>query len=239
MINFPENKIILVASHRRSGTHWTIDTIRHNFASVNQKFLTLETLFPNHNNPVSVDEFMSQVEDSSNSKIIIKTHLAPFEVEQITDLNFKQIVQSIFEKSKIVYVVRDGRDVLNSLFYYVSSFSRQNVALTQFCKQQAGTSKMLESNGVHKIDVNRMEYWKLHVESWLSQYPDTHILKYESLAHEFNSVVQKLEDYLEIPSTPTVYKPELNGKGSSAVSPRKGIVGDHKHNFSQEDLNSL
>jgi hypothetical protein len=237
MISFSENKSILVASHRRSGTHWTIDTIRHNFPEVNHEFLTLETLLPNHSNPVTVDEFMSHFQDSSNSKIIIKTHLAPFEVERIKDPTLKKVVQSVFNESKIVYVVRDGRDVLNSLFYYVNSFSQKDkqVTLTQFCKQKAATSKIFKGDGGNQL--NRVEYWKLHVENWLSQYPNLHLLKYESLMHEFNSVVQKLENYLEIPSTPKIYKPELNSKGSSAVCPRKGIVGDYKHNFSREDLN--
>lgn len=129
MVNYSGYNSILVASHRRSGTHWTIDSIRHNFPSVNNQFITLERILPNHPSPMNLDEFNSYL-DNKGEKAIIKTHLTPFEVEKMADYHVKKIIQSIFNRSKIVYVVRDGRDVLNSLFYYVSSFSKRKEKLT-------------------------------------------------------------------------------------------------------------
>lgn len=227
MVNYSGYNSILVASHRRSGTHWTIDSIRHNFPSVNNQFITLERILPNHPSPMNLDEFNSYL-DNKGEKAIIKTHLTPFEVEKMADYHVKKIIQSIFNRSKIVYVVRDGRDVLNSLFYYVSSFSKRKEKLT--------FTEFLQQNYEKKNKINRVEYWQLHVKSWLDQENNIFMLKYESLAQDFNNAVQQLESYLEIQKNKQIYKPELKRKGSSAVSPRKGVVGDYKQNFSEDDL---
>lgn len=225
MVNDSDYKSIVVASHRRSGTHWTIDSIRHNFPTVNDQFLTLERILPGYPPQITIDEFKSHL-DNTTDKVIIKTHLAPFEVEKIAEPTLKNFIQDLFEQSKIVYVVRDGRDVLNSLFYYVKSFSKKEVTYTEFLKQKIGKNSK----------VNRIEYWKFHAESWLAQSSDIYTLKYESLAHDFNEIISELEKYLEIPRSQEIYKPELKKRGSSAVSPRKGVVGDYKQNFSEEDL---
>ncbi|MGD1703875.1 sulfotransferase domain-containing protein [Dapis sp. BLCC M229] len=227
MVNYSGYNTILVVSHRRSGTHFTIDSIRHNFPSVNNQFITLERILPNHQNPMNLDEFKSYL-DNKSEKIIIKTHLTPFEIDKIAYPDVKKIIQSIFDRSRIVYVVRDGRDVLNSLFYYVSSFSKRTEKLT--------FTEFLKQSYENKKKINRVEYWQLHVKSWLAQENNIFMLKYESLAQDFNDVVQQLERYLEIQKNQQIYKPELKSKSSSAVSPRKGLVGDYKQNFSEDDI---
>ncbi len=230
MVNNSVYNTILVASHRRSGTHWTIDTIRHNFPTVNNKFITLERILPNHPSPMTIDEFKSGLEQK-HEKVIIKTHLTPFEVDEIADNNLKKIIQFVFETSKIIYVVRDGRDVLNSLFYYTKSFSKktQEITLMEFFNQDLG-----KNHTINKI--NRVEYWKLHVKKWLTKEDNMFLLKYESLTEKFNNIVQELESYLEIPKSQQIYRPELKSKGSSAIFPRKGVVGDYKQNFSEDEL---
>jgi len=52
---------VLVVSHRRSGTHWTIDAIRDNCASVGESYLNLDRLLPWHESPISISEFKSLV----------------------------------------------------------------------------------------------------------------------------------------------------------------------------------
>lgn len=232
-------KSILIASHRRSGTHWTIDSIRHNFPSVSQKFIMLDRILPSHPKPMSLNEFKFALNNSTD-KVILKTHLTPFEVEAIADSNLRQMIQSVFDQSKIIYVLRDGRDVLTSLFYYVKSIHKnaQEVSFTQFLTQNIGSHNIVKQNFEknNKTNINRIEYWKLHVESWLSQSNDIYVLRYEALAQEFNKILQELENYLEIPINRKIFKPELKAKGSSAVLPRKGVVGDYKQLFSEDDL---
>lgn len=84
----------------------------------------LERILFNYLSLMNLDEFNFYL-DNKGEKVIIKIYLILFEVEKMVDYYVKKIIQLIFNCLKIVYVVRDGRDVFNFLFYYVSLFSKR------------------------------------------------------------------------------------------------------------------
>lgn len=251
---------ILVISHRRSGTHWTIDTVRNNFASTSRTFLTLERLLPWHKDSVSLDKFQSLLA-SQNGIPIIKTHLLPTLGAFTQEPVLEGFVQSLLDKSKIVYVYRDGRDVLVSLYHYAKKFNPEigQISFSDFIRMDDEGGRGRE-NGVR---VDRMEYWRRHVEGWLAR-PDVFGLQYENLHSNYEESVANIGDFLGLELQSNIKRIELPKYGnrssttgrivakamdmlrpvlspkrlgrSSAVLPRKGVVGDWRQYFSDEDL---
>ena len=226
---------ILVVSHRRSGTHWTIDSIRHNFASVERKYIDLDKLLPNHPKPLDLNDVISKLE-SSDEKIILKSHLAGNLKSHLTanvrDYNSKidSLITEVFENSKIVYVVRDGRDVMTSLYHYIKSLAKKEFTTTfsEFLRQKRLYGELGK--------LNRIEYWKYHVESWIDR-DNIIVVPYESLHSSYTETLNHLEKYLCLAKQEKVSNISMDSssKQSSAVRPRKGIVGDWKNHFSEED----
>lgn len=135
----------------------------------------------------------------------------------------------------------------------------EQVSFSDFIKMSVGGRGDKEKG----IENNRIEYWKRHVEGWINR-PDVHSLKYEELHSDYENSVTSIGDYIGLEpqlkikrvglpkygSNPnlvgkiinkitTKLVPMLRGKGygiSSAVAPRKGVVGDWAQHFSNDDL---
>lgn len=251
---------ILVISHRRSGTHWTIDTVRNNFASTSRTFLTLERLLPWHKDSISLDKFQSLLA-SQDGIPIIKTHLLPTLGAFTQEPALEGFVHGLLDKSKIVYVYRDGRDVLVSLYHYAKKFNPEieQISFSDFIRMDDEGSRSV-GNGEC---ISRMEYWRRHVEGWLAR-PDVLGLQYESLHSNYEESVANIANFLELKPQSNIKKIELPKYGnrssatgkmvakamdmlrsmlrpkslgkSSAVLPRKGVVGDWRQHFAEEDL---
>ncbi len=114
MKELPAN--IFVASHRRSGTHLAIDTIRNNILGVSDSFLTLETILPRHKEHISQEIF--ETRRTAGPATVIKTHDLPDMQQFPAEDGLHDYVANLLETAKIVYALRDGRDVMVSLFEY-------------------------------------------------------------------------------------------------------------------------
>ncbi|KAA1259821.1 Sulfotransferase domain protein [Rubripirellula obstinata] len=126
-----------VASHRRSGTHLTLDNLVANFDAFNSGFKNFD------------DPRLDQ------NVALYKTHLDGFQAA--TKLN---------NRAKIVYVIRDGRDVMVSLYKYAKTHDSEvrSMDFSEFLRSPNPYSHSEKSRGL-----NRVEYWNYHVESWLTQ----------------------------------------------------------------------
>ena len=118
---------VFVASHRRSGTHLTLDSLVANFDHFGSGFANFD-------------------DDSSKSdQRLFKTHVDNLEASQMTD-----------KSSKVVYVVRDGRDVLVSLYNYEKSLN-QEVRDMNFAEFMRSPNPYNVTKPPMKL--NRVEYW--------------------------------------------------------------------------------
>lgn len=121
---FQKVDFILVLSFRRSGTHLTIDTILNNFRDVSSDYINLDQLNPSHKDHLSPEEFKKKVISEagiSQKRVVLKSHLERLDEdwgEAITDLRNR-----VIEKARIVYVQRDPKDLLCSLWQYIGSHS--------------------------------------------------------------------------------------------------------------------
>ena len=237
-------RLILVISHRRSGTHWVIDSLRNNLPAVSYQFYNLDQIYRCHKKHIPVKDLVLKISKSPDRYVILKTHmtsyLTPFSQEE------REFVENLVENSKMIYVYRDGRDVLVSLYHYMREFREDLPEFSDFIR-------MSNDFDPYYCSVNRVEYWKEHVEGWLGRSNlDIATVSYEQLHTDYVSTIRKLSEFLGLTIKPsgvdrikfTKYRlfrrllrrvVPLAAK-SSAIAPRKGVIGDWKNYFSQSDL---
>ncbi len=231
-------KNIIVASHRRSGTHLTIDSIISNLVGFN-RYLSLDTLTESD---IDID-FLKELEQGG---LVFKTHADPNEVKALGDNDFRK---KIYESSEIIYVIRDGRDVMVSLYEYRKrhDHSFAGVPFTKFIHQKNDYSVTSESEGL-----TRLEYWRYHVIGWMGMDPKPVVMNYETWIADYKNAIKELSVKTSIEQKSRItdlrqtnrflvnLKKAMSKltkrKSLTAVEFNKGKVGEYKNYFSDTDL---
>lgn len=244
---------VIVASHRRAGTHLAIDTLTLNFPDLSKDYLNLDWLLPlrytpDQNGHLSVEEFARKIEmiEKDGHRVIIKTHSSPG-LAEFRHHKIAHFVESLVSRATVVYVYRDGRDTLTSLYHYSRGFML--AADQEFGEFLAGQDKFY--HGVPEINgETRVRAWKDHVEGWLRK-EDVLGVSYESLRNSLSECLPALAAHIdaELPPKmnrakfrkPNVLQRALRRLGlvslaTSAIAPRKGVVGDWRNHFTPKDL---
>lgn len=148
----------------------------------------------------------------------------------------------IYKDKKVVYLVRDGRDTLNSYFYYLQARTPEKISLKNLILGEKG--------GEYGI-------WSRHVLGWLKgDCKRKLIVKYEDILNDARNEVKKILNFLlleidekkiesAIVDSSFERLKDLEDKygginkvdNGRMVVPffRKGKVGDWKNNFKNED----
>jgi len=235
-------KYVIVASHRRSGTHWLIDSIFNNIKGIDHGYLNLDRLLPSHPECLSIDHFWGRVNRGRGS-IILKTHtLGTYETFENFPTQFQLLRQEILPRSQTVYVVRDGRDVMVSLYHYLMKNSRpQPRGFVNFLYSMNSFDHIRESE-------TRSQFYASHVRSWLEMRSKI-IVKYEELHTSYDGAVSRIAEWVGADLRGGIKKIEIKKYNrlqrgvrrllpklfsSTAVLPRKGIVGEWREVFDQE-----
>ena len=210
---------IYVASHRRSGTHLTLDNLVNNFPTLAGGFQNFDS------------------EGNIPRTKLYKTHA-------LADWG----IQHFAFPSRVIYVLRDGRDVMVSLYYYAKSHDPAVKDLT--FQEFLHTENPYDTNS-YDGPMNRVEYWNFHVNSWLNQQhfesmivsfdqwkTDTEAIIKDVAAftgHAPNSVIKSMTRV----NTGTILTKLLRRTGISkntAIQFRRGQSGDWKEHFDQQSL---
>ena len=241
-------KTIVIATHRRSGTHWTIDALRGNSPDIAETFLTLERIAAHHDSPLPLDDFHRQL-DAQEKRVLLKLHDLPC-ARYFNQGSERDAVRSLLRASPIIYVHRDGRDVMASLYHYMQSFSpivaRQSFG--EFLRAESDLDGQLAG-------MSRPAFWAHHAHVWLGC-DNLLPLSYAALENDYAGSLRMMADFLSlrlrrspraIDLPAPVAQPSLLerarrklGMGrrqlSSAVQPRHGKSGDWRRHFSADDL---
>lgn len=235
---------VIVISHRRSGTHLTIDAIRNNFSHYKKnKYINIDVLLENnsHKEDISFDSIVSPL---SRGKRVVKTHADPDVGSYFGTLPKHEIeyIEELFNSSKKIYVFRDGRDVMVSFYEYMKTYNE--VVRTQSFK------KFLRTD-------DRIKYWKNHVQGWRHSRNSEEILwlNYEDWIRNYDKTLDRLSRFIAMPRTEKTLDVRLSAvkrgffhrlfdllPGSSpsvemtSVVARRGTVGDYRNYFDEEDL---
>lgn len=202
-------KPIAVVSFPRSGTHLTIDGLRHFFRETYRKqrfnqpvhdlYINLDRLNLEH----PYDQIPRQVVEHlarARCRVIIKTHCST-RLEQI-GIEYREFAKKVLDASDIVYVVRDPRPVIAS---YMALRPLRHpdspVKLSEFLRAR------IDGFGTPA------ENWAMHVAGWLD-YPGVHVIKFEEMMKDYAGAIEKLGRSLGLSrnSSPIVRydKPESN-----------------------------
>jgi hypothetical protein len=160
---------VYIASHRRSGTHLTLDSLANNFSELSKGFGNLDW------------------EDQSQADFpFFKTHAHALHAQK-----------RISQPCKVIYVVRDCRDVMVSLYYYAKGCDKSldDVSFPDFLEMKNPYDK-----DTYDQPMNRIEYWSFHVNSWIDQTTfDCLFVAYDDWKTEFNQTIHKVAEFLEVP----------------------------------------
>ena len=177
---------IFVHSHRRSGTHFLIDTIRNYFDVFDGFFHTTD----------------NYIEFLKTSNVIIKTHkpTTTFDLDEghvwrsQDHLAFAILSHQI---GKHIYIYRNPRDVLRSLYYFDLAGEEEPFAISKdisFRDYVLGQSLHEKAEGR-----TRLEYWRDHVSYWIHS-PGVMALKFEDIVENNELDCEKIGSFLGIPS---------------------------------------
>jgi hypothetical protein len=271
---------VLVVSHERSGTHFLIDSISRNFRNavfpvIRPSYSSLENLFLPHDKRIT-EKFYDFLFDRSpeGGVKLFKTHILPLEFEMalerkdyFPDRRDREIVDYLYNCAPKIYIQRDVKDVMVSLFHYMKSGGGLHVAMAERIAE-ISFSEFIRLPNFHimpcrsfsDIDKNLVTYWTNHTKQWHKKKIIS--VTFEELKTNFLAAIQRLSVDLNInhlllenisPSAlpPSPKHPENLMERvffkikkrlgfpkidlSTAVQPRKGIIGDHRSHFSRED----
>ncbi len=248
---------IVVVSHRRSGTHLTIDAIQNNFPIYKKESekigdLTLERLHQKHKNAITIEQLRDEYNSGHN---IFKAHLNP-DLKYFDDPEKQALIEKIFENSKIIYVYRDGRDVMKSLFTYIKTYNKKynDIPFSKFLRMENN----FDTDNYEGV-MNRVQYWEFHVKGWLEK-EGILAVSFEDFKYRYADTIKIIENYLGreaeknliqvvrkpmpkyIPSTRLteklfkIIKKTLFNTDYSSVSFSKGEVGGYKSIYTEEDV---
>ena len=210
----------LVISNERSGTHFLINTICLNF-NLSPQWISV----PHSSTPQEILDFLNSEEPSYR---VYKSHHQSY--------SFKLSWKRLKDFSKF-YVVRDGRDVLTSQYYHFKHYGWLRASnVSEFLRDSLDKCPERYRYFDQKTSPNMVARWVTHINSWLPllERENIAIIRYEDLHQNFGEVLGTISKRLDLSPSKITVKP-LIGRDAS-VNPRKGIVGDYKNHFTEEDL---
>lgn len=122
-------------------------------------------------------------------KPLLKTHRFPPSVNhgssRSSEAYTNQELSRLLENTNVVYIYRDGREVMSSYHQYRRGFDAEaHCSLGEF---------------VHQNDsgMSRVNFWANHVQSWLAV-PGVMAVKYEELMNDTRSSLKRLGRMLDL-----------------------------------------
>jgi hypothetical protein len=258
-MNHFTNRVIMVNSHRRSGTHLLIDALCHNLEQAVfpahrhlPKDFNIGSLFRQDPNILQVfDETLTR-----HATVIIKSHLLPEEMDITPSNVYEQRVKDIYDHAQHVYVYRDPRDTLRSL----AGLLDDTGDLMTFINTP--NDHFVPSRAKSDADSNRTRYWAHHLAAWRDVAKATpekaKLVRFEDLRQDFQTTMHEVMDFLGEPRQDHYHVPKLPQNQllhrlmlkahkwglvkqvpSSAIRPGKGKVGAAVGLFEGANLEQL
>lgn len=192
---------IVVATHPRSGTHLTIDLLRKQFEecvgwlwfgeTLHHLYLSLDRLIPGHTPSLSVEEALGLLRRAPRPTV--KTHSTP-DLENHENEG-RRLGELLLERGDILYVVRDGRDVLCSAYRWRQA-AELDCSLQEFLRR--------EVNGV-----SRVRRWADHISAWV-QHDEVEVIRFEDIVERPRRTIEQLGEILGL--SPKLVEPYLPDK---------------------------
>ncbi len=237
---------VVIATHRRSGARLLIDALRQNSPDINDSFMALEQIETNRDAVMPLSAFRRQLLGLDGS-VLINMHDLPT-AENWRGLDERLFVGAILRNSPTLYVHRDGRDVLVSLYFYMKSISEtvRNQSFQRFLRGEATLTGPASG-------MSRPAYWAYHADCWLEK-DKLLAIAYRDLETDYAATLQRLANFLDIqlnaelrtakamsranddgPLVRLLGRWGLGQRSSRSDHPRVGRSGDWRRVFNKQD----
>lgn len=235
---------VVIATHRRSGTQWAIDALRNNSPGICDTYMALEQMEAGHDAAIPLADFRRKLLNL-DGKVLINVHDLP-SAESWSGLDERLFARTILKNSPTIYVHRDGRDVMVSLYYYMQSFSEtvRNQPFSRFLRAES-TLAGVESG------FSRPGFWAHHGRSWLDK-DNLLVVSYNDIETNYEATVRRMADFLNVSLSPNLQPVGALGRndGESKIDsmlsrlgvrlrrgdrPRIGRSGDWRSLFDRRD----
>lgn len=237
---------VVIATHRRSGARLLIDALRQNSPDINDSFMALEQIETNRDATMPLAAFRRKLL-GLQGQVLINMHDLPA-ADNWQGLDERLFVGAILRNSPTIYVHRDGRDVLVSLYYYMKSISEtvRNQTFQQFLRADVAASGPASG-------MSRPAYWAYHAECWLGK-DKLLAIACRDLERDYPATLRRLASFLDIQlnadlqSVQAMSQAEDRGKlarligrlglgrpSSRSHHPRVGKSGDWRREFNKRD----
>lgn len=187
-------KPIVVASHRRSGTHLMLDLLRRQFPACRPPFrlgvnphrylyFVLDRFRPTHRHHVGSAACLKMMRTARMP--CLKTHSTP-DFPTVMD-EAKPLCEQIMRQAVVVYCVRDVRAVLASLHTFEAiAEDRPRAPFAEYIRQEVDGRP-------------RPRIWADHVNAWLEGHPERHAVHYEDVVADPGGILEELASWLGQP----------------------------------------
>lgn len=195
----------------------------------------IETIDPNHPEHLPVDQMR---ELTASDQRVIKTHYRCNSIEDLETAS-AQHVSELIHDSKKIYVVRNGLDVMASLYEFRRGHDERvkELSFSDFIREPSFDTQAGE--------FDKVTYWAHHVTTWLdsSHAKDMLTIRFEDWVNQYKQTIKQVGKFIDLRSDwlkTDVRIASQTGKKNAKiertwVEPRKGKIGDHANYFSPDD----
>lgn len=241
---------VLVASHRRSGTHLAIDALRNNLAPLSGPWENLDRLRPDSRRPVDAATMAGA---TARGPMVLKSHThARFEDFFRGAGPETRLALDLLAGARKICVVRDGRDVMVSLYHYSRRFDPA-VRAQPFGAFLRDRNPFNDDS--YEGEMDRPSYWAFHVRSWLEA-EDALVVRFEALRHDYARALERMAAHLGEPAPEDPVDARRRPGGGpigwirrrlparwggpdeaerTSVAFRRGLTGEWRSRFDEED----
>ena len=180
---------IMVVSHERSGTHFTMNSIAGCFDYVSNPWIDIDRHQFNINyfHTPSVKGLLLKVAELRPANMLKSHHEFEF---------FKRFMPATEGKLHIVYVYRNPADVMASFWRFLHTWDWAEGPLEDTALGFATAAPMGQSMRYQfRQYPSMLERWANNVEHWVDaarRANNIHIVRYEDLAEHFEDTIQRL-----------------------------------------------
>ncbi len=167
---------------------------------------------------------------------ILKSHTPKQTFIERDGINLKSMYD-LLSISDLIYVIRDGRDVLVSYYNYIKHFDGLSSTFGEFLKMK-----------IRNAEVNPVQYWVNHIEDWCSS-ENVLVVRFDEILKCQKTILKNISKHCGLSINNKKIEPikmvhnrylrlflRLIGRQqSSAVLSGQGISGKYINYFREED----